>query len=143
MRNRNSDNRNRNNNNNQINLPKINFDYEKNPQLFGEVAEKWAKQLEKESNKQVNKSSQIRQFYDKLLSLYEKSQNINDGEYSKKMFPFVVMLNSKVAYAKTRKKVSDTFVKMINSCVEQSTSKKNLETFKLFFEAIIGFYPKK
>ena len=136
-------NTNKDNHNNQKNLPKINFDYEKNPQLFGKVAEEWAKQLESESRKEVNKSSQIRQFYDKLLSLYEKSQNIEDNEYSKKVYPFVVMLKSKVAYAKTRKKVSNTFEQMINSCIDQSVSKKNLETFKLFFEAVIGFYPKK
>jgi len=53
------------------------------------------------------------------------------------------MLNSKVAYAKTRKKVSDTFVKMINSCVTQANTKERLEIFKLFFEAVIGFYPKR
>jgi len=128
----------------QANLPKIDFDYEKNPQLFGTTAQKWAEKLETESKHQINKSSQIRQFYDKVLELYEKSQNVeNDDEYKRKVYPFVIMLNSKAAYAKTRGKVSETFVKMINSCVEQTNSKKGMETFKLFFEAVIGFYPKK
>jgi CRISPR type III-A-associated protein Csm2 len=129
---------------NKDDLPKIDFNYENNPQLFGETAKKWAKKLESESSNQKNKSSQIRRFYDKVLELYEKSQNIEkDEEYKKQVYPFVVMLNSKAEYAKTRGKVSHTFVKMINSCVEQAKSKKEIETFKLFFEAVIGFYPKK
>jgi len=127
----------------QVNLPNIDFDYEKNPQLFGNVAKEWAKQLGNESTQQINKSSQIRQFYDKVIELYEKSINIPENEYKKKIYPFVIMLNSKVAYAKTRKKVSDTFVKMINSCVTQANTKERLEIFKLFFEAVIGFYPKR
>lgn len=44
----------------------------------------------------------------------------------KKFFPFVIMLNSKVAYAKTRSLVSETFVKMMNQCVEKAiTVEKN------------------
>jgi CRISPR-associated protein Csm2 len=140
---RNNRRNNQNNNRREANLPQITFDYENNPQLFGEVAQRWAEQLENESNQQVNKSSQIRQFYDRVIELYEKSINIEDAEYKRKIYPFVVMLNSKVAYAKTRNKVSDTFVRMISRCVAQANSKKGIETFKLFFEAVIGFYPKR
>ncbi|GAB6044538.1 hypothetical protein JCM11957_01360 [Caminibacter profundus] len=136
-------NKNRHFNQKQDKLPEINFDYETNPQLFGDVAKSWAEQLGKESTQQINKSSQIRQFYDKVIELYEKSVNISESEYKQKVYPFVIMLNSKVAYAKTRKKISDTFVKMINNCVAQSNTKEKLEIFKLFFEAVIGFYPKR
>lgn len=124
-------------------LPPIDFSSNKKAELFGTVAKAWSEKLNKESGKLVNKSSQIRQFYDKVLKLYEKSLNANDEEYKVKIYPFVVMLKSKAAYAKTRKKVSDTFVKMINTCVEKSQTRSDFETFKYFFEAVIGFYPKR
>ena len=112
----------------------IELDYKKDPELFNKTAEKWAKEIGKDV-----KNTQIRKFYDKVLELYERSQKEDFSE----ILPFVKMLNSKVAYAKTRKKVSDTFVKMINSCVTQANTKERLEIFKLFFEAVIGFYPKR
>ena len=77
------------------------------------------------------------------MELNEKAQNMTDETYKKEVFPFVIMLNSKVAYAKTRSLVSNSFVSMINQCVEKSITIKKMNNFKLFFEAIIGFYPKK
>lgn len=131
-----------------IEVTNILLDYEMQPQLFGEVAQKWSQRLEEEKNQargNINKINQIRGFYDKVLELNEKAQNASsDEQYKKEVYPFVVMLNSKVAYAKSRDLISDTFVKMINQCVEKSsTSRKMMNNFKLFFEAMIGFYPKK
>lgn len=128
----------------QLPMPeKIVLDYEKDEQLFGETARKWANRLNTESSKITNKINQIRGFYDKVMELNEKTQNLNDVEYKKEVYPFVIMLNSKVAYAKTRNLVSDSFVKMINNCVEEAKDVKKMNNFKLFFESLIGFYPKK
>ncbi|WP_418186827.1 type III-A CRISPR-associated protein Csm2 [Aliarcobacter lanthieri] len=128
----------------QLELPKkIVLDYEKDIQLFGDTAEKWAKKLNADSTRTSNKINQIRSFYDKVLELNEKAQNKSDEDYKKEVYPFIIMLNSKVAYAKTRDLVSDSFVKMINYCVEEANSVKAMNNFKLFFEALIGFYPKK
>ncbi len=133
----------------QIQLNKIELDFTKNEQLFGKIAEDWSKQLENESKKPngkengKNKINQIRSFYDKVIELQEKSEGMSDDKYKQEIFPFVVMLKSKVAYAKTRGLVSDTFVNMINQCVDEATTVAKMQNFKLFFEAVIGFYPKK
>lgn len=127
-----------------IEPPKITLDYQIQEQLFGSLAKKWSEQIEKESNRTSNKINQIRSFYDKVMELNEKAQNMtSDEQYRKEVFPFVIMLNSKVAYAKTRSLVSETFVKMMNQCVEKAITVEKMNNFKLFFEAVIGFYPKK
>ncbi len=127
----------------QIQLNKIELDFTKNEQLFGKIAENWSKQINNESNRTRNKINQIRSFYDKVIELQEKSEGISDDKYKQEIFPFVVMLKSKVAYAKTRGLVSDTFANMINQCVDEATTVAKMQNFKLFFEAVIGFYPKK
>lgn len=126
-----------------IQLEKIKLDYTKNEQLFGQTAENWSKQIDNESNRTQNKINQIRSFYDKVLELQKKSEGMSNEDYKREIFPFVVMLKSKVAYAKTRGLVSKTFVDMINQCVDEATTAPKMLNFKLFFEAIIGFYPKK
>ena len=142
-------NRNNHNRQEQIQLEKIELDFTKKEQLFGKIAKDWSKQINNESKKPdgkengKNKINQIRSFYNKVLKLQEKSEGISDEEYKQEVFPFVVMLKSKVAYAKTRDLVSDTFVKMINQCVDEAITQTKMQNFKLFFEAIIGFYPKK
>ena len=146
--NRKNYNKNRNKSDNKNELKKITLDYEKEPQLFGDVAKELAKKLEEEAkksrSKNINNANQIRNFYDKVIELNKKAQNCeSEEEYKKNIYPFVVMLNSKVAYAKTRNLVSDTFVEMINQCVKEADSIKKMNNFKLFFEAVIGFYPKK
>jgi len=52
------------------------------------------------------------------------------------------MLNSKVAYALNRspKVANYEFKEMMESCINQVNTKKDLEVFKYFFEAVIGFY---
>jgi CRISPR-associated protein Csm2 len=130
------------NNHEEVQLDKIELDYTKDEQLFGDTALKWSKQIMNESDRTKNKINQIRTFYEKVLELEERSEGMSNEEYKKEIFPFVVMLKSKVAYAKTRNLVSDTFEKMINQCVENAITAKKMQNFKYFFEAIIGFYPK-
>lgn len=139
-----NNNQNRNSYEQAVELPKITLDYEVQEQLFGNIAKLWSEQLEKESDRTSNKINQIRSFYDKIMELNEKAQNmLSDEQYKKEVFPFVIMLNSKVAYAKTRSLVSTSFVSMMNQCIEKSNSISKMNNFKLFFEAVIGFYPKK
>ncbi len=108
------------------------------PELFNSVAKSWAERIER--GKPSMKKNQIRNFYDKVLELYEKSQYSNNFE--EEVLPFVKMLNSKVAYALNRspKVANEEFKKMMESCIEQVNTKKDLEVFKYFFEAVIGFY---
>ncbi len=115
-------------------LPEIILNFKKDPELFNETAKKCAEIIFKAQKE--TKETQIRKFYDELLSLNQraKTQNWED------VLPFVKMLNSKVSYAKARKVTSEEFVRMISSCVTQVNTKEELEIFKLFFEAVLGFY---
>jgi CRISPR-associated protein Csm2 len=123
---------------------KIDLDYTKDKELFNKTADLWAEKIG--TGKGGVKNTQIRKFYDYVLKLLHKSKNMSDEEFKTELLPFVKMLNSKVAYASTRsaggggKLVNHTFVEMMNSCINQIEEKKDLKTFKLFFEAVIGFH---
>lgn len=122
----------------QATIPNIVLDYTKDIELFNKTAQDVASKIA-QNRRPETKSTQMRNFYDYVLELYEKSKsNIHFSE----ILPFVKMLNSKVAYSKSRSHVNDEFVLMIQECVKQVDTPKKLEIFKLFFEAVIGFSKK-
>ena len=88
--------------------------------------------------------NQLRNFYDKVLELYQKSINATDEEFKTKILPFVKMLNSKVVYASNKQQgsVNKAFVKFMLYALSQIDSKKSFENFKYLFESVIGFYQK-
>ena len=108
----------------------IKLDYKAQPKLFDEVAKEWAHAVER------TKKSQIRNFYDRVLELEKQSQKEDFAE----VLSFVKMLNSKVAYGVSRRVVSREFQEMMESCIGQVNSPEKLKVFKLFFEAVLGFY---
>ncbi len=121
----------------------ITLDYTKDPELFNKTADSLAKKIG--TGKGGVKNAQIRKFYDYVLEWNKKAKHITEDEFRENVLPFIKMLNSKVAYASTRssgggKLVNQAFVEMMHSCISQVNSKKDLETFKLFFEAVIGFH---
>ncbi len=121
----------------------VTLDYAKDPELFNKTADSWAEKIG--TGKGGVKNTQIRKFYDYVLEWNQKAKHITEDEFRENILPFIKMLNSKVAYASTRssgggKLVNQAFVEMMNSCISQVNSKKDLETFKLFFEAVIGFH---
>ncbi|NOX15678.1 MAG: type III-A CRISPR-associated protein Csm2 [Epsilonproteobacteria bacterium] len=112
------------------------LNYKKDSELFNETAKEWAEEIG--SGVQ---NTQIRKFYDKVLELNDKAKHEDIDE----IIPFVKMLNSKVSYASQRssgggKLINRAFVQMMNECIKQVNSKESLNTFKLFFEAVIGFH---
>lgn len=109
---------------------RIVLDYRKDEELFNETAREWAEAIEK------TKKTQVRNFYDNVLELTEKSEK----EAWEDVLPFVKMLNSKVSYAENRRVASREFQDMMSQCISQVKEKKDLEVFKLFFEAVIGFF---
>ena len=116
------------------------LDYKEDEELFNKTAKEWAEKIGADKKFGVQ-NTQMRKFYDKVLELNEKAKHKDFDE----VLPFVKMLNSKVAYASQRssgsgKIVNSTFVSMINSCVNQVAKKEDLNTFKLFFEAVVGFH---
>ena len=121
----------------------IELDYTKDVELFNKTALSWAEKIG--TGKGGVQNTQIRKFYDQVLNLQQKAKQMSDEDFQSDLLPFVKMLNSKVAYASTRnsgggKIVNKTFVDMMSSCINQVSNKKDLNTFKLFFEAVIGFH---
>ncbi|MCT7597230.1 type III-A CRISPR-associated protein Csm2 [Aliarcobacter butzleri] len=116
----------------QATIPTIILDYINNPNLFDETAKEVSLKISK------TKSTQIRNFYDYVLDLNQQSKVKPFSE----VLPFVKMLNSKVAYSRSRGHSTDEFVLMMQNCIKQVDSKEKLEIFKLFFEAVIGFSKK-
>lgn len=108
----------------------IKLDYSTQPDLFDGIAKKAAIEISK------TKTTQMRNFYEYVLDLLAKS---SDENFKTEILPFVKMLNSKVAYSNSRKYVSNEFADMIKQCIEQIQNKKDLQTFKYFFEAVLGF----
>ena len=113
---------------------KIILDLDKDPELLNITAKEWAEAINR------TKKTQVRNFYDKILELQEevKKKNFED------VYPFIKMLNSKVAYGVSRRVVSREFQGMMEICLKQITrdeqGEKKFEIFKLFFEAVLGFF---
>lgn len=98
-----------------------------------EVAEKFA------STSSVNKT-QLRKFYGDVKNL-EQIWNNQQKSYVafKVILPQIKMLKAKVAYARSRELVKDSFVLWINDNVKQIDEPNDFRAFLLHFEAVVGF----
>lgn len=108
------------------------------PKLFSEVAMSWAKKIHESGNRESNKRSQLRKFYDEVIRLNAVAKS--KEEKWDNIVPFVNMVIAKAAYAEGRKKVSNEFSKMMKECITQIENEKDLGVFANFFEAFMGFY---
>ncbi|MBF0160265.1 MAG: type III-A CRISPR-associated protein Csm2 [Magnetococcales bacterium] len=107
------------------------------PELFNGIAKAIADKLAQD--KATNRPTQLRKFYDEICMWTEKVGD--DEERFKQNLPFIRMINSKAAYAKGRNKlVDDSYVELIRHCLSRVTNAKGLTCFKLFMEAVMGFY---
>lgn len=104
--------------------------------LFNGVAQQVAKTIDE--NRNANKPSQVRKFYDELC-LWETKVSLEPAKFADYL-PFILMLNAKAAYAKGRKLVDANFAKLISDCLKQVKDPETLRICKLFFEAFLGFY---
>jgi len=107
--------------------------------LFDKTAEKAAQEIAN-GNKDANRPTQIRKFFDELC-MWETKVRQNPGRFGDYL-PFIRMMNAKVAYAFGRKPqlVDDNFRAFFQRCIEQIVDDKTLWHAKLFFEAFLGFY---
>ncbi|MBF0283838.1 MAG: type III-A CRISPR-associated protein Csm2 [Magnetococcales bacterium] len=104
--------------------------------LFDGVAKQTAKTLS--DNSKSNKPTQLRRFYDEICLWAEKT---DDDETFRQSLPFIRMLNAKAAYALGRNKLVDqNFVTLMGHCLGQVNDAASLKLFKLFMEAVMGFY---
>jgi CRISPR-associated protein Csm2 len=109
--------------------------------LFGEEAKRVAQLLNDGYGADI-KTTQFRQFYEKILELNEKAQGLKESEFKVKVLPFVKLLNSKVQYSKSRRHCGERFEKMMDKSIKAINSDIELQNFKYFMEALIGYMPK-
>ncbi|MEJ2445574.1 MAG: type III-A CRISPR-associated protein Csm2 [Exilibacterium sp.] len=108
------------------------------PTLFSETAKACAKVISDNGGSGKNKSTQLRRFYDEICMWYEKVGN-DDAKF-KQNLPYVRMIAAKVAYARGRDLVDESFMKFMENGLNQIDSIKTFDTFKTFMEAFMGFY---
>ena len=111
-----------------------------NPKLFSEFALNAAEKIHDSGGKDANKRSQLRKFFDEVLRLNSLAKS-NPGDWDN-IIPYVNMLIAKAAYAQGRRKVTQEFVDLIKSCIDQVHKDRDLDVFANFFEAFMGFYRK-
>ena len=90
----------------------------------------------------VNKSTQLRKFYDELMMWHDKVLFAKDQDRQAayvQAAPFIQMLKAKAAYSLGRKYVNENFVKVFNQIISQINSPDTLKHAKLFFEAVLAF----
>jgi len=111
--------------------------------LFGDEAKRVANLLNDGGFKADISTTQFRHFYEKILELNDKAQGLCQAEFEVKILPFVKLLNSKVQYAKSRRNCGERFDRMMDKSIKAVNSAEELQNFKYFLEAIIGYMPKK
>jgi CRISPR-associated protein Csm2 len=122
-------------------LAKIDFGEHMPDEIFNKIAEYAAERVY--GNGRNNKRTQLRRFYDELAMWNERvqTQSAATREPTYKEFePFIKMMRAKVAYAKGREHIDETFDKLFSRCVEKIDAPESLKRCKLFMEAFMGFY---
>jgi CRISPR-associated protein Csm2 len=110
-------------------------------EIFNKIAEHAAERVYDSGRN--NKRTQLRRFYDELAMWNERvqTQSAATREPTYKEFePFIKMMRAKVAYAKGREHIDETFDKLFSRCVEKIDAPESLKRCKLFMEAFMGFY---
>ena len=122
-----------------LNINEIKFGNEKSAEIFSDIAQRAAKHIK--TNKNVNKTTQLRKFYDELAMWNDRVQLVRENKAGKfqELIPFIKMLKAKVAYAEGRKNVDKNFSDIFNRCIDQISNVETLRDAKLFMEAVMGF----
>ena len=122
-----------------LNINEIKFGGEKPTEIFSDIAQRAAQHIKQSSN--VNKTTQLRKFYDELAMWNDRVQLARENKENKfqELAPFIKILKAKVAYARGRKHVDDHFLEVFNRCIDQANNVETLRDAKLFMEAVMGF----
>ena len=109
--------------------------------LFDKTAKQVAKIVANKSDRKsnhLNKSTQLRRFYDELVMWEEKIRA--DKDKFTEYLPFVRMLKAKVAYAEGRKLVDGAYVDLLGQTIDFIKTTEDMRIAKFFLEAFMGFY---
>jgi CRISPR-associated protein, csm2 family len=122
-----------------LNINEIKFGNDKSAEIFSDIAQRAAKHIK--TNKNLNKTTQLRKFYDELAMWNDRVQLVRENKAGKfqELIPFIKMLKAKVAYAEGRKNVDKNFSDIFNRCIDQISNVETLRDAKLFMEAVMGF----
>lgn len=115
----------------------IRFGERPDPRLFADIAESKAAAVAG-GGRDVNKSSQLRRFYDELV-MWQEKVGASDERFAE-LQPYIFMLKAKVAYAKGRGHVDANFEALLRRVIDQCASAATLRQGKLFLEAFMAFY---
>lgn len=110
---------------------------ELDPLLFSAIADNTAKAISGEDSRK-NKGTQLRRFFDEIVRLNGQAQQ-RDAEFYL-ILPQLHMMIAKVAYAKGRKLVTESFVDLMRVGINQIKDKDDLKVFTNFLESFMGFY---
>jgi CRISPR-associated protein, Csm2 family len=102
-----------------------------NPTLFSDVAMDLAEKINESGGKYANNRSQLRKFFDEVIRLNSLAKS-NPGDWEN-ILPYINMLIAKAAYAEGRRKVSQDFLDLMKSCINQIHKDKDLDVFANFF----------
>ncbi|TXG83032.1 MAG: type III-A CRISPR-associated protein Csm2 [Sphingomonadales bacterium] len=122
-------------------LQRINL-REPDADAFDVCAERIAKKLSETAQKDTNKSSQLRRFYNEVIRHYDACRGVDvDAVFSQRL-PFIRMLSAQAKYAENRKKVDSNFTAFMQTNLRKIENARDLHNFRTLFEAVIGFMPK-
>lgn len=103
---------------------------------LAELINKNADNVAKCIQKGANSYTQIRKFYDELLSLQKKAANDKDF---KTIQPMIYLVKSKAAYARGKNNINDNLEKFFMFYIDKITNEVSLKHFMLYFEAVLGY----
>jgi len=93
-------------------------------------------------------SSQLRQFYGEVKGLELRLEK--NGSNFSNIYPFILMLKPKIAYKVTRRVAQPSFKEFIDTNIDiiiaenkNGNGYKAFTDFCVFFECIVGYFPKK
>lgn len=92
----------------------------------------------------LNKSSQIRKFFDEVIKyktdlLAHPAAKEEDLIFKQKL-PYIKMINAKLAYAKARDLITDDFKDLFTNAINKIEDRADFFVFSDFFEAFVAFY---
>lgn len=110
---------------------------ELDPLLFSTIADERAEAIGREDRRK-NKGTQLRRFFDEVVRLNSQAQS-QESDWNL-ILPQLHMMIAKVAYAKGRGLVTDSFVNLVKDGIHQVKDKDDLKVFANFLESFMGFY---
>lgn len=113
------------------------------PDLFAGRAEKLAELVSKEAGDGKNKPTQLRRFYDDVLSFGGRMKILPEDQQRQdfeKNLPYLKMLQAKVTYAQARNLVGKEFKDFLGISLKQVNDLDDFKVFQALFEAFMGYY---